>query len=127
MGVLPRPPSGLSATAANDAGDPIQLSWVNTSQIATGYRIEQSSDGSDYALVETVGPAASSYTVSGLVASTEYYFRVCAVDDAGQSTYAVANRQVHSEYQTDLSLRFPSVRQRASGLNCRRGGFREEC
>ena len=87
VGVLPNAPSGFSATAVSDTGGQIQLSWSNNSQLATGFRLEQSTDGTNYILVATVDSYTSSYLVTGLIASTDYSFRICAVDDAGRSAY----------------------------------------
>ncbi len=87
VAVLPAAPTGLSATAVSGSNGAIQLSWTNNSQVATGYEIEQSTDGTNFTTATTVSGYLNSYTVGGLTASTHYYFCVCAVDAAGQSAY----------------------------------------
>jgi hypothetical protein len=103
IGVIPQTPSSLSATAVAGTSEQILLSWTNTSQLATAIRLEQSTDAMNYTLVTTVSASTSSYTFSGLTASTDYYFRICAVDDAGQSTYAQTSGRTNNLPTGDLS------------------------
>ena len=86
---LPNPPSmpsGLAAAAA-DSSD-INLSWTDNSTNETGFKIEQSPDGSTWSEITTVGANATSFTASGLAASTTYYYRVRAYNAGGNSGYS---------------------------------------
>ena len=80
VGVLPKAPTGLSAIADEETGGQIDLAWTNESALATGFQIEESTDATNYAVVSNVDSYTSSYMVSGLIASTTYHFRVCAVE-----------------------------------------------
>jgi hypothetical protein len=95
VGVSPSAPSGLSASPIDGSSSEIQLSWSRGSQIATGYRIEQSTDGINYTLVATVGTQGQ-YIVTNLTPATPYYFRVCTTNDAGRSDYATATGTIPS-------------------------------
>jgi hypothetical protein len=96
LGVLPKPATGFTATA--DTNDPSQmnLSWTDVSQIATGYEIEQSVDQSLYTITGYAAADATSYLVTGLTANKHYYFRLIAIDDAGQSVAATADQTTSS-------------------------------
>jgi hypothetical protein len=65
----------------------VDLSW-NAVTGATGYYVEQSDNGVNYALVQTVTGATA--TVTGLNSGATYYFRVAAYNTAGTSSYTSA-------------------------------------
>jgi hypothetical protein len=87
--MLPAAPSSLSATAAVATNNQISLSWVNNATNATGIVI-QSSTGStnSFAQIATVAATATSYTNTGLVAGTQYYYRVAATNSSGSSPWS---------------------------------------
>ena len=62
----------------------VTLSWAPVTG-ETGYKIEQSSDGTVFKQVQAVGSAVTSSTVTGLNAGVTYYFRVRASDLWGDS------------------------------------------
>ena len=79
----PSTPTGLAATAASSSQ--INLSWTaSTDNVGvTGYRIERC-QGSGCATFSQVGtPAGTSFSDTGLAASTLYVYRVRATDAAG--------------------------------------------
>ena len=78
--------TGLSATAASSSQ--INLSWNNPSGTETGYQVYRStaSNMSGQVLVGTAVGTSSS--VTGLSASTTYYFRVRAVNLGGVGSYS---------------------------------------
>jgi titin len=98
---FPNPPSaatGLTVTvpAAPNGITKLALSWTDTSNNESGFKIERSTD--DFAdplnttLVATVGTNVVNYTDSGLAAATKYYYRVRATNQGGDSANSnVAN------------------------------------
>ena len=81
---LPVAPSGLSATEQSSSR--IDLAWTDNSGGETGYRIERKTGaGGTYSQVGTVGANLTSYSNTGLSASTTYYYRVMAYNVTGDS------------------------------------------
>ena len=81
-GVLPLTPTGLAATAGDGM---VALAW-NASDTALGYNVKRA--GAQNGVYTTVGSnlAGLSFTNSGLVNGTRYYFKVSALNLAGEST-----------------------------------------
>jgi fibronectin type 3 domain-containing protein len=78
----PPAPTGLSATAASSSQ--INLSWTASSG-ATSYNVKRATvSGGPYTTVAT-GVTATSYSNTGLAASTTYYYVVSAVNAGGES------------------------------------------
>lgn len=88
--VLPTPPTApasLGATAASSSQ--INLVWSDTSDNESGFRIERKlGAGGTYTEIATVGPNVTSYSDTGLTASTTYYYQVRAYNATGNSTYS---------------------------------------
>lgn len=88
-------PSAVGGTAANVEGGTATLVWeAATDNVGvTGYQIHRSTaDGfepSETSLLATTGPSALSYTDTDLTPGT-YYYRVLAVDEAGNQGPASA-------------------------------------
>ena len=84
--VVPRPPTGLAATAVSSSQ--INLSWSaptdNGGSPITGYKIERSTDmGTTWSTVQNGSSTATTYSDTGLVASTTYSYRVSAINSIG--------------------------------------------
>jgi hypothetical protein len=79
----PAAPTNLVASAASSSA--IDLSWNNPAGLLTSIRIERSLDGSHFTTLKVLGGTATSYSDTGLSASTKYYYRVYAANDAGES------------------------------------------
>ncbi|MGN6643595.1 MAG: autotransporter-associated beta strand repeat-containing protein, partial [Verrucomicrobiota bacterium] len=78
---LPNTPTGLSATGSNAV---VRLTW-NASSGATSYKVKRATvSGGPYTVVGS--PVGTSYTDSGLVNGTTYYYVVSAVNAGGEST-----------------------------------------
>jgi hypothetical protein len=86
-GGAPSTPSGLSAAAVSSTS--INLSWTQTSG-ATSYDIYRStSSGGTFARIGTEPTVSSgsttSFTETGLTASTTYYYKISALNASGES------------------------------------------
>ncbi len=85
----PAAPSNLSATTLS--GTQINLTWTDNStppNTATGFDIEQSTDGVNFTQVATANAGSTSYTVGGLQISTTYTYRIRAFNSIGNSGYS---------------------------------------
>lgn len=84
----PAAPSNLAATAVSSTQ--INLTWTDSDTSETGFKIERcAGDGCiDFAQIATVGANVSSYSNTGLTASTSYSYRVRAYNNAGSSDYS---------------------------------------
>jgi cytoskeletal protein RodZ len=77
-------PSNLTATAVS--ASQINLTWVDNSAKETGNLIEQSTNGSTFTEIASVGENVTSYSITNLSDSTTYYYRVRSYRTKGQST-----------------------------------------
>jgi subtilisin family serine protease len=83
----PSAPSSLSATAAS--ASQIDLSWTDNSLNESGFKIERKAgSGGTFSQIATVSPNVTSYSDTGLSASTAYYYRVRAYNWNGNSGYS---------------------------------------
>ena len=123
MGVLPARPVDFRPRPPMARGTPIQLSWVNTSQLPRA--IESSSPATETITRWSARrPCPSSYTVSGLVRVYRSTTSASApVDDAGQSTYAVANRRAPTTTKRTCRSAFPLYGKELQGLIAAGEGF----
>lgn len=82
----PGAPTGLGATAAGSTQ--INLSWTAPSGGATSYKIERSPTGSGSWTEIATGVTGTTYSSTGLTASTTYYYRVRSTNATGDSAYS---------------------------------------
>ncbi|MFQ5454664.1 MAG: fibronectin type III domain-containing protein [Nitrospirota bacterium] len=79
------PPSGLTATAQSTSQ--IVLSWTDNTALEDGFKIERSlSSGGPYSEIAAVGVNTASYSDTGLIDGTQYYYRVRAYKGAENSS-----------------------------------------
>jgi subtilisin len=86
-GTPPAIPANLVATAVSSSQ--INLTWSD-SDTETGFKIERCIGGgcSDFVQIATVAANVTSYSSTGLTASTSYSYRVRAYNTAGDSDYS---------------------------------------
>jgi hypothetical protein len=91
ININPSDPSGLTATASSSSV--INLAWTDNSNNETGFEIERDTNSAftNAVAVATVGAGTTTYSNTGLSASTQYYYRVRAVNNSGASAYTTAN------------------------------------
>jgi hypothetical protein len=83
----PSAPTGLTATTASSSQ--INLAWTDNANNESGFRIERKlGAGGTYAEIATVGPNVTSYSDTGLAASTTYYYQARAYNAIGNSAYS---------------------------------------
>ena len=85
----PTAPAGLTTTSISSSQ--INLSWTaSTDNVGvTGYRVERCAGASCTTFAQIATPTATTYSDTGLAASTSYSYRVRATDAAGNlSTYS---------------------------------------
>ena len=109
----PQAPGSLAATAVSSTE--IGLTWQYTggdAGLLTGFNVYRSdSAGGPYSLVGSTDGGTTSYDDGGLAANTAHYYRVRAVNDAGEST----NSNTASATTKAITLPTPTnltVRQR---------------
>lgn len=70
----PNPPTGLSAVAVSSSQ--INLNWTDASNNESGFEIFRSTDNSNFTKIADVGANVTTYSNTGLNASTRYYYYV---------------------------------------------------
>jgi hypothetical protein len=79
----PTAPSTLVATPVSSSQ--INLTWHNTSVSQTSIKIQRSIDGVNFSDLVTLAGNATSYSNTGLAASTPYTYRIYAINSNGTS------------------------------------------
>jgi hypothetical protein len=81
----PNAPSNLNATAMG--ASTINLTWVDNSDNEGGFKIERSTDGTNFTQIAVATVNATSYSDTNLNPSTTYYYRIRATNVIGDSAY----------------------------------------
>ena len=87
-GTFPAAPSDLIVTAILDTE--IELTWADRSDNETGFKIERSRDQENWTVVATTPADVTRYQDTDLTANTQYYYRLRAINDSGDSSATVA-------------------------------------
>lgn len=81
----PVAPTNLSGTAVSTSQ--VNLTWTDADARPNGFKIERSSNNKTWALIQNFGDdVATTFTNSGLSASTTYYYRVRSYNALGDSS-----------------------------------------
>ncbi len=95
----PAAPSGLTASVVSALQ--INLAWTDNAQNENGFAIEQSSDGTNYTQIGTVGVNVTTYSAEdNLKSGTTYYFRVRAYNGSSNQTYSSYSNTVSATTTT---------------------------
>lgn len=81
----PIPASGLTATPVNQTR--IALVWTDNSDNEAGFKVERKNGGSSFVQIGTAATNATSYADTGLIANTEYVYRVRAYNVTANAVY----------------------------------------
>lgn len=88
IGLLPPPPSAPSALSATTLSvSSVRLNWTDNATNETEFRIEQKDAGGSYSDIGSVPENTTTFTVTGLGASTTTAFRIRARNAGGDSGY----------------------------------------
>ncbi|MEP1892329.1 MAG: fibronectin type III domain-containing protein, partial [Cyclobacteriaceae bacterium] len=82
----PPAPSNLSVSVISSTQ--VNLSWSDNASNEDGFSIEESVNGGSYVAVASVSTNTTSYSRTGLTASTPYSYRVRAYNSGGNSAYS---------------------------------------
>jgi len=86
IATAPVAPSSLKASAISTSS--VAVSWTDNSTDESGFKLEWSVNGVDFAELATLGANATSFTDTGLSARTGYWYRVRAFNSVGNSGYS---------------------------------------
>ncbi len=85
VGSTPTAPSSLTASASGSSQ--INLNWSDNSGSESGYKIERSTDGTNFTQIATTAANATSFSDTGLASGKTYTYRVRAYNANGNSAY----------------------------------------
>ncbi|MGO8748886.1 MAG: beta strand repeat-containing protein [Thermoguttaceae bacterium] len=85
------PPNQPTLSATLLSGSSLNLTWTDTTtapNTATGYAIEDSTDGTNFSILTTAPAASTSLAIGGLQPLTQYYFRIYGFNSLGDSPFS---------------------------------------
>jgi hypothetical protein len=82
----PAAPTSLVLSVASSSQ--INLAWTDASTVESGFKIERSTDGTNFSQIALNGANEVTYSSAGLTAGKKYYYRVRATNGAGDSAYS---------------------------------------
>jgi titin len=85
-GFPPNVPSNLTATTLSETE--IQLNFTDNSDNEDGFKLERKEPGGSYELIAVLPSNTTSHRDTGLTPNTIYYYRVCAYNSYGASSYS---------------------------------------
>jgi alpha-tubulin suppressor-like RCC1 family protein/transcriptional regulator CtsR len=85
----PQPEAPSNLTAIVISSTQINIYWTDNSKVEQGFKIESREGGTGaYTQIATVGINSASYSDTGLLVNTVYYYRIRAYNSAGDSSYS---------------------------------------
>ena len=82
-----KPPTAPTNLTASLSSNRVNLAWTDRSTNETGFQVERSTNGTTFAVLTTTAANVTSYTDSSVTIGQRYYYRVCAKNTAGLSSY----------------------------------------
>jgi len=82
----PAAPTNLFGTVVSPTQ--VNLTWWDNSSNETGFKLERSTNGTHYGELPALAADASSYSDTGLLPDTQYYYRIRAFNAGGNSAYS---------------------------------------
>jgi fibronectin type 3 domain-containing protein len=76
-------PTNLVVSKSTTVANALNLSWIDNASAETGYKIERSTDGVNFAPLAGGGANMTFYRNTGLTAGKRYFYRVYAINAAG--------------------------------------------
>ncbi|MFC6997081.1 T9SS type B sorting domain-containing protein [Rufibacter roseus] len=113
---LPLPAENLVATSLSE--NQVKLDWTDRAENETGFQIERSTNGTSYALIQTVDADVATYTDEGLKLATRYYYRVRPINEYSQSSGISAPYSPVAEAITNGSNQAPAMAEIADQRSC---------
>jgi hypothetical protein len=101
----PAAPTNVSATATSSTS--IQVSWTDNANNETGYKIDRSTDGTNFYPVLGTGANGTRVTDTGVSAGKRYYYRVYAINGAGRSANSAVVTAVPGSTSTPVPAPLP--------------------
>ncbi len=83
---IPAPPSNLTAAAVSASH--INLAWTDNSSNEGTFRLQRSTDGTNFTVIATLDENVETYSDTALAASRKYYYRVRSRNSDGRSTFS---------------------------------------
>ena len=104
---VPIAPSGLTASAVSTSQ--INLAWADNSFNESGFKIERKTGASGtYAEITTTAAGVTSFNDTGRQPGTQYFYRVRATNQGGDSAYSNEATAMTSNLLPSVSLTSPS-------------------
>jgi hypothetical protein len=100
-------PQAPALSATTLSGSSVNLTWADGTaapNTATGYSIQESTDGVYFTTVTTAPAGATSLAVGGLQPLTNYYFRVYGFNSLGNSPYSDVVNATTNNQQTAVNF-----------------------
>ena len=108
------PPTGFTVTKGTDAGE-VDATWTAVTG-ATGYSIQSRPSNSNAWTAHTVpGGTTEKTTITGLVVTSMYYFRIATVNSAGTGTYTTEDVSTSPSAATEMPAPPRDVKLKAKG------------
>ena len=82
--VIPASPSGLKTSSVSSTQ--VNLAWTDSSTNETGFQVERSFNGTQFAIVATQPAGTTSYLDTLLTPAETYYYRISSFNAGGVST-----------------------------------------
>ncbi len=94
------PVAPINAVASTLGADKIHITWSDTSSNEQGFKIERSTDNTNFTQVGTAAAGMGQFDAAGLTSATLYYFRVRAYNAVGDSPVSNATSAITYTTQT---------------------------